>query len=431
VGDLAVGGSGRYLILSLPTLRKLAIFDVNRPTGVKYLAIAEDDVKIAAGGDTLVVVLPGSGLLQRWNLTTFERELTVTLPVSGRVDSVCMGSASNGPLLVSTEPPRNDRFMGGSGQLTLLDTRTFKPLPIKASPQMNVGSLGNLRASADGKWFGGWSKQFGGGGLWVLTLKGNELGGTFGGHNPFHAVPGPDGKTVFTGIGLFTADLKRPGAGNKDGNSNDPFGRNEAAADPRYCIPSQQGPFYLAAPFKGWQQFWGQRQEEKETLVFSAYLVDHAKPLPGLPVLEMPIDLMVERDPNRRAGLPRDRLLHLIPEAGLVVLISGDDRLVLQRYDVYEAVKKLGADYLFIRSQPPSRAHKGQTCAYQVATRSSRGGVKYLLKSGPQGMQLSPEGALTWEVPAGFDESEVDVVVSVSDAGGKKVSQAFTLWLSD
>src|SRR5205823_5846704 len=102
VSDLAVGGSGRYLILYLPRLKKLAVFDANEARITQYVTLDEDNVKFAAGMNHLLVVLPGSKVIQRWSLATFERELATPLPVQGKVSAVCMGSASNGPLLLAT-----------------------------------------------------------------------------------------------------------------------------------------------------------------------------------------------------------------------------------------------------------------------------------------------------------------------------------------
>jgi hypothetical protein len=182
-------------------------------------------------------------------------------------------------------------------------------------------------------------------------------------------------------------------------------------------------------------QSWGGQPADKakEKPRFSAYLLGQARPLPGLPDLEVPVrEAPAERQGRRGAVLLRDQRVHLIPEAKLAVLLPAeDDRLVLQRYDVYAALEKSEAHYLFMTSQPPLSVRKGQTYTYPLAVRASKGGVKFFLKSGPQGMSVSEQGLVTWAVPAEFDESEVEAVLSVSDAGGQKVSQAFTLRLAD
>lgn len=147
VGDTAVGGGGRFLILYLPRQRKLAIFDVNAARVVKYLSFA-DDIKFAAGMDKLLVALPDKTILQRWSLTTLERELSMPLAGDGRAMSLTMGSASNGPLLIQ----RSTEGRGIWSSLDFFDIRTLKPLAVKW--ERKGGAPPNdaryIRASANG-----------------------------------------------------------------------------------------------------------------------------------------------------------------------------------------------------------------------------------------------------------------------------------------
>ncbi len=121
VANVAVGGGGRFLILHLAQLRKLAVFDMNAAKIVKYIPLPEDEVCIAAGIDKLIVGLPQANAFQRWNLQTFEREVTVPNPLDGAISDLVMGSASTGPLLVNF-----------AGRNALLNPRTFRQLSIRA-----------------------------------------------------------------------------------------------------------------------------------------------------------------------------------------------------------------------------------------------------------------------------------------------------------
>src|SRR5262249_28138741 len=87
-GDVPAGGGGRYVVLHLPRDRKLAVFDVSAAKVVKHLPVAADKVKLAAGRDKLLVALADEGLVQRWSLTTLEREATARLPVRGAVTAL-------------------------------------------------------------------------------------------------------------------------------------------------------------------------------------------------------------------------------------------------------------------------------------------------------------------------------------------------------
>jgi len=90
-------------------------------------------------------------------------------------------------------------------------------------------------------------------------------------------------------------------------------------------------------------------------------------------------------------------------------------------------MEKSGIDYLFFTSQPASTVAAGNGFTYQVTTKSKKGGVKYKLESGPDGMQVSPQGKAEWKVPPDFAPGEVNVIISVSDSTGQEVLQTFTL----
>jgi hypothetical protein len=149
------------------------------------------------------------------------------------------------------------------------------------------------------------------------------------------------------------------------------------------------------------------------------------------------------RDPNPLFTLPRldavealcdgppwvwrfEDNVFLIPGAGLVVVLPREpDRLVLHRVDLDAALAKTDAPYLFVNSRPPA-AVPGRRFEYAVDARSKAGGVKFKLDGGPDGMELTAEGLLTWDVPAGLAET-VSVSVVVTDAAGRSVTHAFEL----
>ena len=115
--DVRVGGGGRYLVLHLPKLKKLAVFDVNEAAIVRYIPLAEDKVVYAAGLDKVVVGLCKRGVVERWDLGTGVKELSRAVPGAADVDRVVLGSASRGPVLVNGD---------------FLDLGTLRPLPIKS-----------------------------------------------------------------------------------------------------------------------------------------------------------------------------------------------------------------------------------------------------------------------------------------------------------
>src|SRR5205823_556570 len=77
--------------------------------------------------------------------------------------------------------------------------------------------------------------------------------------------------------------------------------------------------------------------------------------------------------------------------------------------------------YLFLASRWPARAEPGKTWAYKPDVRSSKGGVKITLDSGPGGMKLEGD-TLTWDCPADYNLPSVLVRFSAEDAGGQKLT---------
>lgn len=47
--------------------------------------------------------------------------------------------------------------------------------------------------------------------------------------------------------------------------------------------------------------------------------------------------------------------------------------------------------------------------------------------SGPEGMQLSGDGKLTWTPPADFRKPDVGVIITVADASGQEVLHSFVI----
>jgi hypothetical protein len=397
VEDVAVGRGGRYLILHLPRVRRLAIFDVNAARVVHQISIAADRFLFAAGRDKLVVVLPTLNLIQRWDLNTFERELTVPLPVRGAVYAVHMGSASNGPLVVVTEPESRP---GYTGPLHFLNVRRLRPIEVGWTSQrpLNLHNRTHVRASADGKVFGLWSDAGIPQGLTSLLLAGNAVRANYQHTTVYHIVPGPDGKVLFTGAGLYTNELKA-----FDGSPRQ---------DQAY-LPALQGDYYL-----GFQA--------KDRGRATVYMLGHTQPLatladPDLPMWEPP-------QPPPQDRFPFDKRVHFIPAAKLCVLIpERRDRLVLRHFDAEAALEKSGLDYLYVASHPPGSVKKGARYAYQVVARSKAAGLSYKLAAGPDGMTITPGGKVTWSVPEDFAKAEATVIVAVRNAAGRECYHSFTI----
>jgi hypothetical protein len=405
VGDVAVGGNGRFLVLWLPAERQLAVFDVSAANVVKYLPFTED-VKFAAGMDKLLVALPRAGLVQRYSLTTFEREGQAPLRTDGEVTALCMGCASNGPLWVQSKGV-------GRGSALFLDPSTLKEWTPDWGEKAMPADATYLRASADGRTFG---LRNGTGGephtVTCVTLRAGRAGLRSEWGLPSSVlVPSPDGRLLCSGAAVYDPRLKpvlpRPVP--------------QSFARPYLPAVGDDG-YFIRLDYIAWDQLGG-------TLSF--FLTGQDKPFCKLTSVAGVTNEQIAYGANRDK-LAFDQRVFFVPAAKVVVTIpQTNDQLILHRFDPEEELERSGADYLVVTSRPPP-AQKGQAYNYQLAVKSKKGGVRYGLVSGPPGLVLDGiNGRLTWRVPAKPAGPEVEIRISVRDKSGREVFHAFKVEVTD
>jgi hypothetical protein len=333
VANVAVGGGGRYLILHLPKLDKLAVFDVNVAKVVKLLPAPDANLKMAAGLTRLVLALPGSRTLQRWNLETFEQELSVPYPGKAEIQALTMGSASQGPLLALGKEgphPWPNLFL-----LTLdkLERREIVWAPQTQTHPFFPSTNYQMRSSPDGRSAGAWtSGNSSPTGMHWIHL-GNQVGRRAYSHSSNgHVIPGPGGKVLFTGLGMFTSiGLGIPG--NKAYPGADPNGR---------YVPAHHGDYYLSL---GSATTFANKNPVSAFAIHKLGLEQPVLRLTGIAVPPTGPAVGAVR-PGRVAAAPGgpdeltlDRRFHLIPDAKVLIVIPpSNDQLVLHRIDLQKAL---------------------------------------------------------------------------------------------
>jgi hypothetical protein len=330
IADVAVGGGGRYLILHQPKLRQLAVFDVNQAKVVKSLPAPEGDLKFVAGMDQLVVALPGSRTLQRWNLTTMEQERTAAYPLKGDILALSLGSASHGPLFVLGKEGNN--VLAAFCAVTLEDLKRREMVWSKIGNHFAPFAKDlHLRASFDGKAMGMWT---GGGvrpaGVTWIRWDYPIARSTYSHIGSGHVIPGPKGKVLFTSLGMFTEIANFP-------NTNKPYPGSETngcylpAHHADYYLYLGPGPsFNLVPP--------GKPVERKPFHGVAIHKLEVEKPILHLADIEVPnLD-----ESKNKTDFTVDKRFHLIPEAKVLIVIPpSNDRLILHRVDLEEALAKM------------------------------------------------------------------------------------------
>lgn len=414
--DVAVGGGGRYLVLHLSSQKKLAVFDANAGKVVQEIPAEADKVCFAASKDKLLVVRD-SKTVERWSLTTFRKEDSTELPFRSDIDAAAMGSASNGPLVLGGVGLLRDRrfvVLAENLPLRFLDIETlrevtFQPEKAPGIPSgLGVGpkDLVRMQISADGRVLGMWGDlRLSPSGLQTVSLDGQKVRASYEHVRAGHVFPGPDGKVVYTAAGLHTVEGK--------------VLVGELRRFGRYCLPAQQGPYYLAAEVID----YGPPPFPRRPRPFSLCLLGDARPVCPLPEVEVE-----EQEVYKSTALPLYKRVHLLPESRLLVFIpAAGDRLVLHRFDPDAQLANSDLDYLFLTSQAPTSAQRGKTYTYQLRLKCKAKTVRYRVELGPPGLEVARGGKVTWAVPPKFEDAKVPVVLCVQSDSGQECFQNFTI----
>ena len=270
----------------------------------------------------------------------------------------------------------------------------------------------SVRVSADGSTFAAWEPGLSPSGIRLLILDGQQARESYEHTSAGVLQPSFDGTLLFTGAGLYTADLKHVSPEQFRG---------------MVCFPS-----YHPAYFLGYAQGNGiDASSSRSGAKLSLFTTGDKRLLVSLSDLD---ELNESGDPSTRAmrgtsgALPIDKRVHFFPSASLLVTVADtSDRLVLRRLDVTESLEKAGIDYLFVASIPPAAAVRGSALDYAISVKSKNGKVGYTLDSGPPGMAVALDGRLQWKVPEDQPAGPVGVVVTIRDASGQEIFHAFTV----
>jgi WD40 repeat protein len=425
LSDLVVGGGGRYLILTLKDARQIAIFDVNAADIVKRIDVPSDEVLVAAGAEKLILLYPKEGLFQRWNLKTMTLEVKAEKqPIQGRIHNIAMGTDSDGPILAFwSAPQKNESVASGPARCSFIDSMTFRVLKIE--PPRSGNPLGgtwtsegsfriycqsgsdriHLRASPGGALFGSWCVSHGPSGVQIIAIEGRSVRLGYQHESAGHVVPGADGRTIFTGAGHRR---------DADGKLLDPA--NGQASSTESLIPSMDPNYYLAISGTG-------RAAGRPSGSVSAAvrLTSSGAEL----VTARGLDEMADAVRNPVGGtdaMTIDKRFHFIPAVNLLITVpASNDRLVLRRLSLDEGIAHSGKPILAVTSASDLSARPGQRLTHQIQVRSSKGGATFDLSHGPEGLSVSGDGSMRWQVPLNAERKEYEAIVTIGDASGKQI----------
>jgi serine/threonine protein kinase len=392
--QVRTGGGGRFLVFHLKKARKLAIFDVSAAKVVKEIELPTEDVVYACGRDKLMVVLAGQRIIKRFDLRTFQSEKIAPVPDERPVLRAVMGSYSRGPLLL---------WMGG--KVVFFDVERMEPLAVEGDILSGDTQWGfELRVSADGQTFVGWTPKISSMRYTAMQLQGRKA--TFKSSPDAHnfnehwAMPSADAGLFFHhGSGIYSADMKILAADGFKGS---------------ILLPTEDPRFFLSL-----------RPQTKQNDQVAICATADRRPLFTLSNLEKTTTSPIYTQWGLIGGEPR---IHYLPSANvLLTLPESNDRVVVRRFDLFASLDKEGRDYLFVLSPPRTRVRSGTDYVYVMDIRSKAGGVRCKLEAGPEGMTVSPGGRIRWHAPPGEEGKRANVIVTIRGASGKEIQHSFEL----
>lgn len=403
--SVTLGAEGRYLIFYLKTSRQIAILDVTKTALVHTIAGVTEDVLPTAGRDELMLVFPGQKLIQRWSLKSFKREKVAPLPGKGTTHTALMGNSSQGPLLVAAEDAH------------LVDTHTMKPIALKGripggasrhTPAMCISSDGGTVTSIP--------RGVGPVAYEHMTLNGDattvkSFAATS--HAIRWAQPNADGKLIFMpGGGVYSGNLEQQPAKWLEGSTIFP------TVDPGYFISMRFGKD-------------GENAEAVHMAICTAADRRAVHTVVGFKEMALHGNTNARRSIAEHLSYGEHRF-HYIPWAGVLVSLHYDNQHVtLRRFNLMQALKNSGQDYLFVDSVPPIDVTRRDTLKYQVKVQSKHRVSKLTLESGPQGMKISRRGLVTWNVTPGFSGNMAQGIVGIADKKGNNILHSFRLKILD
>ena len=414
ITDVVYARGGDLLLAKLGAEKKLVVIDLATASITKVLPLSSDNVIVAGTMDHIVIVDRGQNIIERYSIKGFKRELAVKPPFAGIIKSITAGCASQGPILIHKSV--------GSGALDnasfiVVDLNNFKETQVAGQNTGHYSSFRDtvhVRASADGRVFGMWATSHSPGGMQTIALNGNQMIVKYEHTSVGHVVPSANGANIFSGAnGVFTADLKSL---SKDSNrpTNLP------------SVPTSHPRFYITVPARPGIQV-NLPSDLHKGVRAGFHEIGSESTLVELPDLELN-NPKQDSDSWATHDFSVDKRAYLNMSLNRLVSIPfTNDSIIIQDFDFKKEISKSGVDFLVVSSLPAQTFDMGKTFRYQVVVESNKNKLKFELASGPEKMEISATGKLTWKVPENFKQDSVDVIIAVTNGSSMQTYDTFKI----
>jgi S1-C subfamily serine protease len=446
INEITPAGAGRYLLLTMRDAHSLAIFDVNAADVVKTISLPAEKVLVAGGGEKFIMVFSDRSVIERWDLATLEREDSRPVPIRPKIWIIGMGSDSSGPILAGLSIDMTGLPMDFRSRWCFIDPVSLKVLKVREvdnsplgdqdrlSPGGGVLSLANqshqddtlrtsIRASDDGSLFLIGDRYWGRNGKLLYLSRGSVKTRNYGDRTPF--LLAPDGHRFY----LTRPQQLRSAVTDLAGDS-----RSEISfikSNDLLFLPSSASEYFVGIGKLVHRVAPTQVPQDQPPLTLTLYASGSLTPLvniEGLP--EMHTLNPIEGGWQERKPAFEYRF-RWVPSAELLITVPiTDDRLVLRRIRLSNALASSGPEPLHVTSDRSLLVTAGKKLSHRIEVKSAKGGVKLTLTRGPEGLTVTPDGLVEWNVPDRGEDFEETVVFTIEDKSEHPLFHKLTVRVS-
>jgi len=375
-----VGGDGRFFIFHQPDADKLVVVDIASGSVVHELKPVLDDILFTAGADAFFLARPNQSTIERFSFETFRRERFTSMAGTSPAYALKMGPNAISPLFLSC---KSDGY--------ILDSKTLEPI---AAATIARGDYGfEFQLAADGQTAVGivmglhpmrWQR---------IVVDGPES-------QPFSSDaegakhwsgPTADGSLILLPHRAFDRNLQEVPMGT--------FAKDR-------LVPTVDPRFFLAVRFGiGHVECQICNVADRRSI----YTIRDFEDM-------MPIgDTKQHNAISKRLTTDPDASFHYFPKLNSFVTLGWDKQTVsIYPVDLEKALERKGAPYLYVTFIPPQTAVRGSELSHQFKVFSNDDNIAWELDSPVEGLSLSPQGELHWNVPIEFSEKTIPFLVRAS-----------------
>lgn len=370
VVEVAWGGGGRYAVLRLVRDPELRVIDCLEGREVGRVPFQQQGGCFTVGADRLI--LARGEEVEQWSLDPLEQVSKPQRWVLGEIDHLVMGPAWTGRVAVFYRAFGSDRLR----RLDFRDPERSTVLAINPQGKMDDALTGVLPALLETA---------------ILGLGGRDSG------KPM----------VWDGKGVRYAE-ERAGKYSAIG----PLGRRRL---PPGGVVVPEGEVWLptTVPDLGLRLRPVGGEEQAVDLVdlrSGRQLAGSVRMLPRIGA----------KTPSGRptgTEIPAATRVMAVPQLGFVACLPESNReLVIEPLDAWKAIGEAGSDVAFVTAFPPPSVARGKTLKFDLKPRGADE-ILARLESGPEGVEVTPEGLLEWKVPPGGSQAG-PVIVRLTTKGG-------------